>query len=359
MEFDGWYIDYEPEAPMCLANTGKIQAPAAKPGCHDEVKVNQTGDGKLGYPLSYTLKTTKEDGTSTIMEMQVTDFSTASLDKNLFDVPSGYMELQSKADFSAALGAHPSAAAVAVLSGPKNSGTVRIGVAELTNRSTGSSGQERDQLIAALAASRLEAVPLQGQSPAEIEEAAKKSDADYILYADMAEVKKSSGGLGKFGGVLNKASALSSSVGGGAAGASKEKVEAKVNYKLVQPGASKPIVSASSSGSNGGGFSLNSAINLAANVTPMAMFMKMGLFNPNMMRMLGSANGLGGGFGGASIPGMPRTGLAPGMGSFMSMLQATQSVVGSSAVPTEESKAVADALNETAKSVAEALKKKK
>jgi hypothetical protein len=183
-------------------------------------------------------------------------------------------------------------------------------------------------------------------------------EADYILYAEVADVKKSSGGLGKFGGMLNKASALSS-VGGVGPGATKEKVEAKVNYKLMQPGGSKPVLSASSSGSNGGGFGLNSAIHLAANVTPMAMFMKMGLFNPNMMHMLSATNGLGGGFGGMSVPGMPRAGLAPGMGSFMSMLQATQSVMGASAQPTEESKAVADAFNEIAKSIAETLKKKK
>jgi hypothetical protein len=43
----------------------------------------------------------------------------------------------------------------------------------------------------------------------------------------------------------------------------------------------------------------------------------------------------------------------------MPMLQATQSLIGSSNEQTEESKAVADALNETAKSIAEALKRKK
>src|SRR5215467_9245353 len=355
LEFDGWYIDYEPEVPMCLANTNKIQAPPSQPRCNDEVKVNQTGDGKLGYPLSYTLKTTKEDGSSTVMEMQVTDFSTSTLDTSLFEIPSGYSELKSTADFSAALGAHLNADAglATAPAGPKPSGNVRVGVAELTNQTSASIGSARNQLVAALAASHVDAVPLQGQSPNEIEESAKKYDADYILYADVGEAKKSSGGLGKFGSALNKASAIS---GGGSA---KEKVEAKVNYKLMQPGSSKPFISATSSGSNGGGFKVGSAISLAANVTPMAMFMRMGMFNPNMMRLLSGANGFGAGTGVTGIPGMHRGGIAPGLGSFMPMLQATQSLIGSSNEQTEESKAVADALNETAKSIAEALKKKK
>lgn len=356
LEFDGWYIDYEPDVPMCLANTSKIQAPPSQPRCNDEVKVNQTGDGKLGYPLVYTLKTTKEDGSTTVMEMQVVDLSTAALDNSLFEIPSGYSELQSPADFNAALGAHLNAPAIPapVTAGSKTSGTVRVGVAELTNRGSAPSASARDQLVAALAASHVDAVPLQGQSPSEIEESAKKYEADYIVYADVAETKKSSGGLGKFGGMLNKASSIS---GGGGTGATKEKVEAKVNYKLVAPGGAKPLVSASSSGSNGGGFTLGSAINLAANVTPMAMFMKMGLFNPNMMRALSGANGFGAGA--AGLPGMPRGGFAPGLGSFMPMLQATQLALGSSAEPTEESKAVADALSEAAKGIAEALKKRK
>jgi hypothetical protein len=358
LEFDGWYIDYEPEVPMCLANTNKIQAPPSQPRCNDQVKVNQTGDGKLGYPLSYTLKTTKEDGSSTVMEMQVTDFSTSTLDNSFFEIPSGYSELKSTADFSAALGAHlnTGAAPGMVQAGVKPSGTIRVGVAELTNHSSASTGSARDQLVAALAAAHVDAVPLQGESPSEIEESAKKYDVDYIVYADVAETKKPSGGLGKFGGVLSKASTIS---GGGTAGSTKEKIEAKVNYKLMQPGSSKPFLSATSSGSNGGGFSLGSAISLAANVTPMAMFMRMGLFNPNMMRALSGANSFGAGTTAAGIPGMPRGGLAPGMGSFMPMLQATQSLIGSSKEQTEESKAVADALNETAKSIAEALKKKK
>src|SRR5262245_57218099 len=66
IEVDGWYIDYEPEAPMCFANTKKLQPPTNQHGCNDEIKVNQTGDAKLGYPVSYSMKTTKEDGSSTL-----------------------------------------------------------------------------------------------------------------------------------------------------------------------------------------------------------------------------------------------------------------------------------------------------
>jgi hypothetical protein len=123
----------------------------------------------------------------------------------------------------------------------------------------------------------------------------------------------------------------------------------------VQPGASKATAAGAATGSNGGGFTIGNAVSLAASVTPMMMVMKMGMFNPSFFQALGASGNLGTGFSGG-IPGMPKAGLAPGMGSFASMLQATQSVLGS-ADPSEESKAVGDALNKTVKDVTKALKK--
>ncbi|MCI0350422.1 MAG: hypothetical protein L0Z53_13435, partial [Acidobacteriales bacterium] len=238
---------------------------------------------------------------------------------------------------------------------PKKPGAVRVGVAELGNRTGSQLGavSPRERLVAELADSKVDAIQLVGQSPGDVEESARKQECDYVLYAEITEVKKASGGLGKFGGLLNKAS----SVTGG--GPSKEKIEAKVDYKLIPVGSSKPVVSATAGGSNGGGFNLKNAISLATSFTGFGLMMKMGIFDPNFMRTMGSMGGAGfGGAGGLGLPGMPRGGLDAGLGPFMSIMQATQAAV-TPAAPTEEGKAVSDALGETAKNVTQALNKKK
>jgi hypothetical protein len=366
IETDGWYIDYEPETTPA---SGSADAPSAdsSSSCHDDVHYKQTGTGKLGYPLAYSLKTTKADGKNTNMAMEVVDFSTASLDSTLFEVPADYTELSNFKDLGALMAAGGSATAAsnprtgsAALNTftPKTPGTVRVGVADPGNRSGKSLGpaSAREQLIAGLVNSKVDAIAIDGTSPAEFEEAAKKTECDYILYTDVADVKKSSGGgFGKLGGMLNKASSVTG-------GTTKEKVEAKVDYKLLALGTAKPFISASASGSNGGGFNVGSAVHLATSVGSMAMFSKFGMFgmlDPNMMRALSNTNGIGGlGTGMRGLPGMPRGGLDPSLSPFLSVMQTTQSMMSPSA-PTEEAKAVTDALNEAAKNIAEALKKKK
>ena len=356
IETDGWYIDYEPGIATKPEDASSQNSPA---GCRDEVRHKQIGSGKLGYPLSYTLKTTKDDKTTT-MEMEVIDFSIAGLDAALFEVPAGYNQLQSFTDLRSLLAVDGSAPGTAVnargpVAGtltPKAPGAVRVGVANLNNRSGKSLGptSPRDALVAAFASSGIDAIPLDGQSATDVETAARKLECDYVAYAEVAEVKKPSGGLGKFGGMLNKAA----SVTGG--GPTKEKIEAKVDYKLMPVGGSKPAFASSATGSNGGGFNMQSAFTLAMNVTTFSSFMKMGMFNPNMMQALGSTGGLG--MGAMAMPGMPRGGLDPGLGSFASILQTTQSML-APAEPTEEGKAVSDAIDDAAKKMSEALKKKK
>jgi hypothetical protein len=271
--------------------------------------------------------------------MEVAEFSTASLDAALFEVPAGYSELKSFSDVGSALAAS-SQAGTAAQAAPaaKTPGTVRVGIPELGNRTamTMSAASPRDQLIAELSKSKFDAVPLAGRSAAEFQEAARKLECDYVLEAEVIELKKGSGGLGKFGGLLNKASSLTGA--GGAA--TKEKVEAKVEYKLMPLDGSKPLLSASAQGSNGGGFSVMNA------------------FNPNLMQTLGNMNGIAGAGGGLNLPGMPRGGLDAGVGPFMSIMQATQSAM-NPAAPSEEGKALADALNETARNIAQALNKRK
>ena len=369
-ETDGWYIDYEPPVAPNTASLSEPQ-PGAAPACHDDIRYKQTGDGKLGYPLAFTMKTTR-DGKITTITMEVTAFSTADLDAALFEIPEGYTEMQSFTDLSALLSsatpasaASPTTAAGGRASSaapPKASGAIRVGVADLGNKSGKSFGpvSPREHLIAQLVSSSIDAIPLAGLTPSDVEDAARQQEVDYVLYAEVTDVKKDSGGLGRLGGALNKASSLT---GGGAA---KEKLEAKVEYKLMPLGNSKPLVSSSATGSNGGGFSVTSAVHLATfatQFTPLGMMSKMGMFDPNMMQLLSGSGGAGGlgGLGGGARGGAGGGGLGgvdPLLGSFLSIMKTTQSLIGS-AEPTEEGKAASDALSDVAKKVSETLKKKK
>ena len=89
------------------------------------------------------------------------------------------------------------------------------------------------------------------------------------------------------------------------------------------------------------------------------MFMKMGMFDPKFMSAMGNLNGAAfGGPAGMGLPGMPRGGLDAGIGPFMSTMQATQAAA-MPAAPTEEGKALSNALGHAAKNVTQALNKKK
>jgi hypothetical protein len=356
VETDGWYIDYEEGVAACAPASPQIEAPAPTESsqCQDEIKYTQTGDGKLGYPLAYTLKSSGTGGAGTTMEMEVAAFSPAPLDAALFEVPAGYTELNGFAALGSALPGSPASATAASPSQPvaaKAAGTVRVGIVEIANRSGKAleSNSLRAQLIGELADSKIEAIPL-GASGGNVEDAARALQCDFIAYLDVTEIKKASGGLGKLGGMLNKASSLA----GGAP--AKEKVEAKVDYRLSPVGGVKALVSSSAKGSNGGGFTLKSAVSLAARAGSFAMFMQMGMFNPSMMQALGGANSMGMGMN-MGMAGIGRGGLDPGLGPFMSIMQATQTAM-APAEPSEETKAVGDALNDAAKNLRQALTKK-
>src|SRR5687767_6096469 len=105
MQIDGWYID----AAFALeCDSGVAYRPYTPPqsgGCQDRYVTKQVGTAKKGYPVWE--KTTMFDPSgaesfSTINE--VVEFSQATLDPSLFDVPAGYREVK---DFASAFSAAP------------------------------------------------------------------------------------------------------------------------------------------------------------------------------------------------------------------------------------------------------------
>lgn len=106
MQIDGWYIDAE-FALDC--DSGVAYKPYTPPqsggGCQDRYVTKQVGTAKKGYPVWE--KTTMFDPSgaesfSTINE--VVEFSHATLDPSLFEVPAGYRQVD---DFASAFSANP------------------------------------------------------------------------------------------------------------------------------------------------------------------------------------------------------------------------------------------------------------
>lgn len=104
MQIDGWYIDaaFALECDSSQAYTN--YRPQASGGCQDRYETKQVGMAKKGFPVWEKMTMFGPDGTtesfSTINE--VIEFSQATLDASLFDVPAGYREVK---DFASAFSA--------------------------------------------------------------------------------------------------------------------------------------------------------------------------------------------------------------------------------------------------------------
>ena len=100
MQIDGWYIDAEFALECDSGVAYRPYTPPQSGGCQDRYVTKQAGAAKKGYPVWE--KTTMFDPSgaesfSTINE--VVEFSHATLDASLFDVPAGYRQVS---DFASA-----------------------------------------------------------------------------------------------------------------------------------------------------------------------------------------------------------------------------------------------------------------
>ena len=296
IETVGWYID----VPKAMAAQPPAPLPPGAGTCHDEVKVSRTGDETLiGFPISYTttLPGTTDDK-PIMMQMEVTEFEITRLDASLFEIPSGLTEVTSGKELVKAVSDANEvklAAPPAEAPPPKKPGVARVAVPELLNKTTQEIDTRalRTQLIAELAEQKVEGLPLAAAPQAELDAQAKALGADHILIAQITELKASKpGGLGR----LVRRTAGES--------ADKDVTEAKLNVQLVPVGASKPRMSTTTDGKDGGmGFKTGLRLARAAammylryasplsSMNSMAM-MNMGgmsaLGNPGLMQMQGA-----------------------------------------------------------------------
>jgi hypothetical protein len=123
----------------------------------------------------------------------------------------------------------------------KKAGTLRVGVPEFTNKTstTADTRALRQRIITELEHEKIDAIPMAAGTPVQLEARARELGVDYLLVAEITEMKVSKpGGLTK----VMKATAKEET---------RDITEAKLNVQLVPPGG-KPRLAKTASGKDGG-----------------------------------------------------------------------------------------------------------
>lgn len=240
MEIDGWYIDaaFALDCDSNRAYTG--YKPKAGGGCQDSYETKQIGAARKGYPVWEKMTMFGPNGAESFSTTsEVIEFSQATLDPSLFDVPEGYQQVEdfSSAFSAAAMGApdssntstntSPSVATSAPATqpnttanqpGPKRAGVIRLGVTAVktgnvaeTMNAAELAAAVRNTLLQNLKSGNLEVVPIDATGGAAIQAEAQQKECDYVVYTNVSHKK---GGGGGFGSVFGSTAAkIGSSVG--------------------------------------------------------------------------------------------------------------------------------------------------
>ncbi|HQU86397.1 MAG TPA: hypothetical protein PKY59_24925 [Pyrinomonadaceae bacterium] len=215
MQSDGWYIDL-PEFSCPVSRPSVPRMPVergSKGSCQDRFVYKNSGSGKLGFALQET-RTFGNGGMSFSQTTETLEFSKATLDAALFDVPQGYA-LASNADD---LYGKPDMAAIMRGMGnddedskpvknmptssgmpkPKAAGKIRIGVYLPTNKNGENISTTNLQMFLAqkLTGGKIEAVTISSEADA------RSANCDYVLTSDFSKLKQSTSS--KIGGMFGK-----------------------------------------------------------------------------------------------------------------------------------------------------------
>src|SRR6185369_16377840 len=151
MEIDGWYIDATFALDCDSSRAYTNYRPKASGGCQDRYETKTIGTAKKGYPVWEKTTMFGPDGAESFSSInEVVEFSQATLDQSLFEIPEGYREVEDFASAFSAAYANPAAGNIAETSGaatvtsnpsqpsaapaattvtPKREGVIRFGVA--------------------------------------------------------------------------------------------------------------------------------------------------------------------------------------------------------------------------------------
>jgi hypothetical protein len=359
IETDGWYID------MPKAMNAPPEKAAAPAGCADEIKTTETGDPKLlGFPISYNTTFTDPDAKDVkpiVTSMEVNEFEIVRLDEALFEIPVDLKQAANARELARAISdaneVKLATDATAAAAPAKKPGVLRVGVPEVTNKTTQTVDTRalRARLVAELEDQKFDVVPMAAADPATLEARAKELSVDYLLLAEISDLKASKpGGITK----IMKTTAKEST--------DKDVTEAKLNVQLLPPGG-KPRLTKSSSGKDGG-IGLKTGLGLARFAGTLYLRMYLGggyssigaMSNMQMMRLGGMGNpalyqlqsGLGATRYGGS--GVDRT-----AGAAMFVMQTAMAAAGdggSQGGPSFDA-ALTDAIQDAGKEVVDSLKK--
>ena len=284
MEIDGWYIDAAFALDCDLGRNYTPPQTAAGGGCRDRYESKQIGTAKKGFPVWEKTTMFGPNGAESFSTLnEVVEFSQATLDPSLFDVPAGYREVQDYASLYGAPSASPgmpsassaspsvsstsptasattTPAATAAPVGPKKAGVIRIGVVTVKVDKTAENINAANlapavqtTLNAKLKAPNVEAIPIQATVLAQIETEAREKECDYLVYTTVSH-KKGGGGFGSS--MLGSAATIAAGTvpyGGSATAAIaantattvvvadiKARDELTVDVRLEKPGAGYP-----------------------------------------------------------------------------------------------------------------------
>ena len=289
MEIDGWYIDAAFAFECDSQRPYTPYRPQANGGCQDRYETKQIGIAKKGFPVWEKTTMFGPNGAESFSSInEVVEFSHATLDPSLFDIPAGYREVS---DFASAMsstyGASPSSSSSSSSSsasgnesdmsanvkkaasqpavpastelGPKKAGVIRLGVATVKAGNVGEAMNAgelamavQNVLIQSLKATSVEVVAIQATGAA-IQAEAQQKDCDFVVYTNVSH-KKGGGGFGSL--MSGSVASVASSVGYGGGTAAvvatnavvaatvsqniKAKDELTMDLRVERPGSTTP-----------------------------------------------------------------------------------------------------------------------
>ena len=253
MQTDGWYIDaaFALDCDYGGGYQGFTNNRAG--GCQDKYEVKTLGTAKRGYPVYEKTTMFDENGKETYtMINEVLEFSQATLDPSLFEVPGDYREVSDAAQMYAGAGSfNPSKStdnagtskdsspesglassinnasktpeAAAPQLGPKKAGVTRIGISTVRTGAVGEgikaadlSAAIQNTFIKYLKLPNVEVVSLETMIESAVDSEARSKECDFVIFAN-ASHKKGGGGFGMFKSIAPVLSSVVPMAGAGSA----------------------------------------------------------------------------------------------------------------------------------------------